>query len=241
VVEELAKGLALLWLFTWKRQEFDGLLDGLMYGALVGFGFAMTENFFYFIGAFDEGGARQLTMIILLRSLVFGLNHAFYTGLTGIGFGMARNVRSRMGRLLWIVAGLTAAIVVHSIHNLGAALAAVNPTGLGLSILVAVGGAASIVIVVLLAWQQERYCIQTELAGEVDTLITGQEFRALTGRWRQPFLIRRSARASRIQLLVELAQRKRRLRLIGPDQEPKLVEEIAEIRARLLGTAEEAA
>ncbi len=70
------------------RHEFDGVLDGLIYGVLIGFGFAMTENFFYFIGAFDEGGFVNLTAVIILRSVVFGLNHAFYTSLTGIGFGL---------------------------------------------------------------------------------------------------------------------------------------------------------
>ena len=233
VVEELAKALAILWLFTLRRHEFDGILDGVMYGALVGFGFAMTENFFYFVGAYDEGGFGQMTVLILLRSVIFGLNHAFYTGLTGLGFGLTRNVRSRLGRLALILAGLTAAILAHSIHNLGAALSVINLAGFGLSLFVAAGGIVFVIIVIVLAWQQERECIQVELRDEVNTLLSVHEYRLLTGRWRQPILNRGSANPNRTQLYVELALRKRRLRLLGADREPGLTDEIAQIRTQI--------
>src|SRR5690606_32033414 len=74
LVEEFAKGLALYAIYRFLRREFDGVLDGLTYGALIGFGFAMTENFFYFVGAFTEGGFVDLSLLIFLRSIVFGLN-----------------------------------------------------------------------------------------------------------------------------------------------------------------------
>ncbi|HEX8118857.1 MAG TPA: PrsW family intramembrane metalloprotease, partial [Pyrinomonadaceae bacterium] len=44
VVEETAKALVLFVLFFWRRDEFDGVTDGVVYAALVGLGFAMTEN-----------------------------------------------------------------------------------------------------------------------------------------------------------------------------------------------------
>src|SRR5687768_1362105 len=46
LVEEPVKALALVGLFVFARGDFDGPLDGIVYGALVGFGFAMTENLF---------------------------------------------------------------------------------------------------------------------------------------------------------------------------------------------------
>src|SRR6266542_4864506 len=48
IVEESAKGSALLLLFVLVRHEFDNTLDGIVYGSLVGIGFAMTENILYF-------------------------------------------------------------------------------------------------------------------------------------------------------------------------------------------------
>ena len=56
VVEEIVKAVMLVAIFLFRRQEFDGPLDGLIYGAAVGMGFAMTENLLYFVDAFDAGG-----------------------------------------------------------------------------------------------------------------------------------------------------------------------------------------
>src|SRR5438128_9289434 len=44
IVEEGAKALILLILFFWKKDEFDGIIDGIVYAGMVGLGFAMTEN-----------------------------------------------------------------------------------------------------------------------------------------------------------------------------------------------------
>ena len=49
-VEEIAKAVPILAIFILYRKEFDGIMDGLIYGSLVGFGFAMTENMLYFYG-----------------------------------------------------------------------------------------------------------------------------------------------------------------------------------------------
>ena len=118
IVEETAKWLALLAIYFFKRQEFDGPLDGLIYGALIGFGFAMTENILFFIGAVQQGGYAALSSAVFMRSIVFGMNHAFYTALAGIALGIASNTDAPITRDLWIWAGLLQAIVAHSLHNL---------------------------------------------------------------------------------------------------------------------------
>src|SRR5262245_30980549 len=89
LVEEPIKALALIGLFLFARHEFDGPLDGIVYGALVGFGFSMTENLLFFLqhGALD--GA------LWIRGVLFGLNHAFFTCLVGLALGAARYERSR--------------------------------------------------------------------------------------------------------------------------------------------------
>src|SRR5262249_9859326 len=50
LVEEGAKGLALLGLFWFMRREFDGLVDGVVYATFAALGFAMTENILYYTG-----------------------------------------------------------------------------------------------------------------------------------------------------------------------------------------------
>jgi RsiW-degrading membrane proteinase PrsW (M82 family) len=233
VVEEVVKGAALFAIYWWQRQEFDGILDGIIYGALVGFGFAMTENVFYFIGAFDEGGFGRLSVVIFLRSILFGLNHAFYTSLLGIGIGIARHKRSFLARALWCTVGLAAAIFAHALHNLGASLAAVNFATFGLSLLVA-GAALSVTLIAIgLSWQQERNVISAELAPEVGQLLSQEEYGQLVGQWRQPERAKRLPTKTRRQLLVEYANRRYRLRRHGLEEEPELAKELDELQAQL--------
>ena len=70
IVEELCKGAVLVILFRRHREEFDGMLDGLLYGALVGLGFSMTENIRYYLRA--EPG--HLNAVIVARGWLFGMN-----------------------------------------------------------------------------------------------------------------------------------------------------------------------
>ncbi len=236
LVEEAAKGLAVYAIYRLYRQEFDGILDGLTYGALVGFGFAMTENFLYFLGAYFEGGLGALSVLFVLRSVLFGLNHAVYTGLFGVGLGMAHLNPSRAR--LWVGGGFAAAAVVHGLHNLGSSLSAVTGLGFVLSLGLAGVGVAFVVLVHLLAGIQERRWIRQELAEEVGVLLTEEEYRALQEGWRRSPLLRqaRGRKARRLRALVELAFRKHRLRRLGPRRRPKLEEEIARLRTTIRST-----
>jgi RsiW-degrading membrane proteinase PrsW (M82 family) len=232
VTEEIFKAAALYIIYRWRRHDFDGVLDGLLYGALIGFGFAMTENFFYFVGAYGEGGFGDLTIVIILRSVIFGLNHAFYTGLIGIGFGLARTTRNPAMRRIWPLLGLVAGILAHSIHNLGVGLTALFPFSFLISLLLAAAGFILVIVVVLLAWQHERQIIRTELTPEVGKLLSAQELSLLLGKWRAP-ISRRSPGARRMTKLVQLALRQHRLRQVGDIREPKLAQEIERLRQAL--------
>jgi RsiW-degrading membrane proteinase PrsW (M82 family) len=106
IVEELVKGFAVLLVFLIWRREFDGILDGILYGAVVGLGFAMVENFFYFLQGAEEGG---VLVLILLRALAFGLNHAFFTAFTGASLGLARQSRWRGAWVLYSTTPVSAA------------------------------------------------------------------------------------------------------------------------------------
>src|SRR5207237_10447130 len=47
ILEELAKGLAVLMLFLIMRNEVDDVVDGIVYGAAVGLGFNLLESMSY--------------------------------------------------------------------------------------------------------------------------------------------------------------------------------------------------
>jgi len=110
VVEEILKAGAVAIIYLWRRHEFDGWVDGLVYGAMAGFGFAYVENVFYLLGT---GNWSEWLSLFLLRVIVFGLMHGFWTSLTGIGFGVARNSTSRVYKFLAVTIGLSGAIASH--------------------------------------------------------------------------------------------------------------------------------
>jgi RsiW-degrading membrane proteinase PrsW (M82 family) len=117
VAEEIFKGTALLLLLLLFRHEIDSPLDGIIYGGLVGFGFAAVENVFYFASAFMESGPGGMVVLAILRALLFGLNHALFTGLTGLGLALMRTAPSSSVKAIAPVAGLGLGIAAHSIHN----------------------------------------------------------------------------------------------------------------------------
>lgn len=120
-VEEAAKGFILLLLF-FKKDEFDGVLDGVVYAAMVGLGFAMTENIQYYGRAVLEGGGGGLTAVFILRGTMAPFSHPLFTSMTGIGLGLARQSHNSAVKIVAPVGGLVLAIAMHSIWNGSAVL-----------------------------------------------------------------------------------------------------------------------
>ncbi len=226
IVEELAKGAALLLILALWPGEFDDVLDGILYGALIGFGFGMTENAFYFLGALDQGGWGNWGLVVFLRSVLFGLNHAFFTAFTGAGLGYARMAKTRFGRRTIPLIGLAAAIGAHAIHNLGASLAATTPAAFLLSLFSDGSGVLLVAMMIGLALRQEKQWIRTELQAVVGRLLTAQEYDRLLsmrGRARQLAEAQRGGwRAVRVVrrwqgMMTELAFTLHRARIRGAD------------------------
>ena len=51
LMEETLKGSAVLLLFLFKKDQFDDVLDGIIYAGVTALGFAMVENVEYYGGA----------------------------------------------------------------------------------------------------------------------------------------------------------------------------------------------
>jgi RsiW-degrading membrane proteinase PrsW (M82 family) len=123
VVEEIAKAAALLLLLAAVRHLVDGTLDGIIYGALVGIGFAFTENVIYLTFAVLQGGSGGLLRAVYVRALLAGGNHAAFTATIGAALGWAAGAGGRPGRLLVPAIGLVLAILQHVVWNAVAASA----------------------------------------------------------------------------------------------------------------------
>lgn len=125
LVEESSKGLALFILYWWKKDEFDGVIDGIVYAAMVGLGFAMTENFLYYGRAIASGseqaglaGATVLGLILfMLRGVISPFSHPIFTSMTGIGLGLARQSDKTYVKFIAPVVGLLMAMFLHSLWN----------------------------------------------------------------------------------------------------------------------------
>ena len=119
VLEELAKGSAVVLLFLVMRRNFDDVVDGIVYGAAVGLGFNFMESITYMtnmysifspegVGGFAAGFQWYARQVL---GLFFG--HATYTAYIGAGIGIARQMPLLRQKAFAIAAGFIVAIAAH--------------------------------------------------------------------------------------------------------------------------------
>jgi protease PrsW len=194
VVEECTKGSALLIIFvvaylaSRRRRliEFAGVMDGIVYGAAVGFGFALAEDILY--------GMQYGAETFLVRRIFGGFAHAAFTSLTGIGIGLIPFVHNRVLKAVPPLLGLLGAILLHATFNL---LATVFGTVAYLFMFLVV---LAYLIVILVWLTIERRAIRGELREEVaEGLISPEEYAIL------PTFFRRTAYYLRLILTGHLS------------------------------------
>lgn len=162
-VEELAKGTALFTFFFWKKDEFDDVIDGIIYAAMVGLGFAMTENVSYYGQALQGGG---LTSTFIVRGVLAPFSHPLFTAMTGIGLGLSRETLRRGLKSAAPFLGLAMAMFLHATWNLSASFGAAF---LLAYVLVMVPAFFGLVGVVLYAQARERKIIRANLMPYLQT------------------------------------------------------------------------
>ena len=175
VVEEAVKALALFLILVVQRHELDSPLDGIIYGAMVGMGFAMVENILYYTTYFSESGASGWNELVLVRGVVFGLNHALYSSLTGLGIALAQLSRNWAIRIAAPLLGLFAAIALHAIHNV--AMFSGTVVGFLTGLTFGWGGVLLTIAIMVLSLYQERRWMRHYLAEEVGLgTLSAEEF-----------------------------------------------------------------
>jgi RsiW-degrading membrane proteinase PrsW (M82 family) len=133
-VEETVKLLAVR-LYAYRDARFDTVLDGAVYGAMAGLGFAFIENALYIergLMGTDAGTGLALavagTEITLTRALA-GPGHVIYSAFAGYYLGLAKFNREHRGPI--VIKGLLIAAVIHATYN--------STVGLGASVFAALG------------------------------------------------------------------------------------------------------
>ncbi|GMA85817.1 membrane protein [Angustibacter aerolatus] len=119
-VEEACKGAAVVLVVLWRRRDFDGVVDGIVYAGLAGIGFAFTENVLYLGRALAESGTQGLAVTFVLRAVLGPFAHPLFTMATGVGIGLAVRSRHRVTRVVAPVVGYLVAVTLHGLWNLSA-------------------------------------------------------------------------------------------------------------------------
>jgi protease PrsW len=177
-VEEILKGCGIVLLYLIARDEVDDVMDGFVYGAICGLGFAVVEDVFYFMSVFggQPSGVLQGFWLRVVASGLYG--HVLYTGLVGMAVGVvvSRRATESRRRRIWAAAGFCAlAIAGHFLWNspLLTWFPAEPWTGVDyllLMVATAVKGLpllAFVAIAVILARGRERRWLRDALSAEV--------------------------------------------------------------------------
>jgi len=183
LAEELVRGAAVLIVFLLVRFEVDDVLDGIVYGGVVGVGFGAAANFvsIWSTPAIGEASAS------LYASIVTGLDHVFYGALIGLALALWRRRRTPE-TIAAAVAGTGLAFGFHLLHDylpwIGASGSGSLADGFGREVLTQAPNYFGVVVLgVIAVWAggRERLIIARELHGEVqDGVVTLDEYAAIT-------------------------------------------------------------
>lgn len=174
-VEETVKWLAIR-LHAYRRDEFSAVIDGAVYGAMAGFGFATIENALYIvqqavIGGWFAGDSITLSVTVI-RSLA-GPGHVIYSAFAGYYLGLAKF--NPDNRKPIIVKGLLIATGAHALYNTGVtvlpgildSIPALSGVSVGVAFVVFVIVYDGLLLVVLLG-KLHRYRRAFEASGAID-------------------------------------------------------------------------
>ena len=119
-IEETVKWAAIR-VHAYKDKRFDAVIDGVVYGAIAGLGFAAIENFIYIINIYSAaapaGVSTQLesaAQTAYVRSFV-GPGHVIYSAFAGYYLGLAKFNPDNRGPI--VVKGLLIAVFIHALYN----------------------------------------------------------------------------------------------------------------------------
>lgn len=232
VTEEFLKGIAVAIIYWTRRHEFDGWVDGIVYGATAGFGFAYVENIFYLMGTetWEDWGT-----LLILRTVVFGGLHGFWSALVGMGFGLARYQHNFLVKIVLISGGLLTAMLGHLIHNGAVTLVEVTE---GSSFLVALLNYGLLILLIVALWFiggfVEHRKLKQYLADEVPQVISSECYQGICAPRSSQLKslgIHGKHKKALLQVAGELAQKKLQLQKMGEEQDNS--QRIAQLRTEL--------
>ena len=219
-VEEGLKGLAVLIVFLFFHNEFDSILDGIIYAAIAALGFAATENVLYiYQHGYLDGGWDGLWQLVFIRDVVVAWQHPFFTSFTGIGLAIARLNRNVLVKIIAIPTGYAFAVFAHAFHNsFGSMIGGFD--GFALGSLIDWFGWFVMAVFIIFMIARERSLLQKQLKEEVTSgsITLAQYQKALSPFTMSTSIFTGGLAASRFyQVCGELAHKKEQLINLGEE------------------------
>lgn len=250
----LFAGILTLNAFSSSRgwSELGGMLDGIVYGATAGLGFAVGQAFVHDVMMPQHAGPLAAALAPSFGTLVWttalkGLSDGLFGAIMGAFFGAAAYRRTAIERIILPVVGLAVAVVVHfGYRKLAYGNALGGSTGmmqLWIALLIPLAFIIALIIYSL-AW--EKHAIREELVGEAaGGAVTSDELAVLggavsrKGKYLGMLLSGQCRQYSASRAIanwqVELAMTKRRLsREQDPHRRQVLEAEVGRIREAIL-------
>ncbi|NUT17610.1 MAG: PrsW family intramembrane metalloprotease [Hamadaea sp.] len=158
-VEELLKGLGVIVLVLIARAQINSVLDGMVYGALVGLGFQIVEDIIYAVNAVAVAGQGDeigpVISTVFLRGFLAGLwSHTIFSALVGggIAYFLVHPERSLLNRLAGALVGFGGAWLLHFLWNSPLLADGVGGGAGGILLGLLIKGIPALVLVLSLAW-----------------------------------------------------------------------------------------
>jgi RsiW-degrading membrane proteinase PrsW (M82 family) len=260
--EEALKALALLILLFLAPPLIGSVRDGIVYGALVGLGFAVAETALFIGGRYANAGIAPFLTQLVPRFVFGGINgHAIYSALFGAALGLAveQERGSWVRKTLLVIGGFLLAVSAHAMSNafgpsalvIIVSLVGIDPGVVSIAelwflsavkVLMTTGWAYLILgYFVVRSGYSELDVIRTELIHEVPVAATKEEYELAKseGIWKLRRIpgMRRRVSLSLVRAQNRIALFRHRLELSGRPLDDDVVlsdlrAQIASIRAR---------
>ncbi len=174
-IEEFVKWLAIR-VHAYNDPRFDAVINGAIYGAIAGLGFATVENFVYiantYVATSGASQAAQLegaTLTAAGRAFV-GPGHVIFSAFAGYYLGLAKFNPENRGPI--VVKGLLIAAFIHATYN---SLVTVAPlTGLSVLVLALVYDAFWLLVLFRKLSRYSSYYDRAVATVGVDRDLTGE-------------------------------------------------------------------
>lgn len=172
LAEETLKTLAILSMLVFCKKKALTVADGLIYGSLVGLGFGMVEDFWYYVSSLQAGGISLATETMFARGLLSAFNHSVYSGTAGAILGIAFQ-SPRPAKWIWASMSLALPSILHAVYNFTAIISddlqigvypsLIRVSAMIVNALISASGVLLIFAVSVSSWRELKFALEREL------------------------------------------------------------------------------